>query len=538
VFFHYRSRAFELRAVPNVVRLLDLIVARERPGVGYLRILDILSFSDLQRRVKMRKGTLFSVALLLAAMPLVAMAGVKTVKNHNFIRPPEGLIDHTGDPYISSADLQFTAIPVPDAAPAGRHPGANPEALTVGWVFDNVLYGSNYSAGTLGYGDDYDTINDAPVDILRFNFVGGVNTAGDVVFFDFYGQDGSGGPDFGTYYGFIGVQLPYGGNYAWTLITQVLDPSYTPTLVPDAGWIFGSGGALIGDGSGDWFLTDTAPGIGTEDPAQGGCPGCGAMGEDLRAQFEFDNNFEAPAPNDDCQDATIAVIGATTTGSNAQAESDDQGCLFDLNRLYYGPASPFTNQVWYKITGNGETITADTCDETGTLVQDAALELVCNSCDYPVCLDVNDDAGCGAIGYEASISWCSAPGQTYYIAVTSAYDYGIHNLTVTSDGMACSNPTSCAYCGDGVLAGDEECDDGNNDNLDGCNAGCMLECGDGFRGPVEECDDGNTADGDGCSSTCEFEGSIPTISEWGMLVLGSLLLIGLTVKFRRRTATA
>ncbi|MEE9294111.1 MAG: IPTL-CTERM sorting domain-containing protein [Phycisphaerae bacterium] len=57
---------------------------------------------------------------------------------------------------------------------------------------------------------------------------------------------------------------------------------------------------------------------------------------------------------------------------------------------------------------------------------------------------------------------------------------------------------------------------------------CRLECGNKFREPLEDRDDGNREDGDGCSSTCEFEGSVPTISQWGMLVLGTLLLIGLT----------
>eukprot|EP00961_Rhodomonas_salina_P178565 2408611-Rhodomonas_salina.2 len=38
------------------------------------------------------------------------------------------------------------------------------------------------------------------------------------------------------------------------------------------------------------------------------------------------------------------------------------------------------------------------------------------------------------------------------------------------------------FCGDGVVnnAGAEECDDGNTDSLDGCNASCAVEfCGDG-----------------------------------------------------------
>ncbi|MDC3961666.1 DUF4215 domain-containing protein [Polyangium jinanense] len=118
-----------------------------------------------------------------------------------------------------------------------------------------------------------------------------------------------------------------------------------------------------------------------------------------------------------------------------------------------------------------------------------------------------------------------------------------------------------ATCGNGVLEGNEACDDGNKAAGDGCeldcsftcdntnpdtgdakcddgnpcngaetcsdkhtcdpgpnaadgttcgaskicNAGVCVDdiCGDGFVSPSEECDDGNTADGDGCD-TCKF----------------------------------
>jgi len=73
-----------------------------------------------------------------------------------------------------------------------------------------------------------------------------------------------------------------------------------------------------------------------------------------------------------------------------------------------------------------------------------------------------------------------------------------------------------SVCGDGVLALDEECDDGNLKNLDGCSKECLKEsngviCGDGLRVPMEvedyyeECDDGNNLNGDGCDEFCRIE---------------------------------
>jgi len=85
-------------------------------------------------------------------------------------------------------------------------------------------------------------------------------------------------------------------------------------------------------------------------------------------------------------------------------------------------------------------------------------------------------------------------------------------------------------CGDGQDWRDFECDDGNRNELDGCNFYCEVEvgwlcntglpgvgggtgtadncfnlCGDGRRVSVEGCDDANNANGDGCDGTCVIE---------------------------------
>ena len=77
-----------------------------------------------------------------------------------------------------------------------------------------------------------------------------------------------------------------------------------------------------------------------------------------------------------------------------------------------------------------------------------------------------------------------------------------------------------AVCGDGLINGADECDDGNTANGDGCSSSCVIEdgfectgapsvctpvCGDGLTKGAETCDDGNTANGDCCSSTCQID---------------------------------
>ena len=67
-------------------------------------------------------------------------------------------------------------------------------------------------------------------------------------------------------------------------------------------------------------------------------------------------------------------------------------------------------------------------------------------------------------------------------------------------------------CGDGVVnQQSEQCDDGNNQDGDGCSADCLIEevpipvCGNNVVELPEQCDDGNLEDNDGCSANCTLE---------------------------------
>ena len=88
--------------------------------------------------------------------------------------------------------------------------------------------------------------------------------------------------------------------------------------------------------------------------------------------------------------------------------------------------------------------------------------------------------------------------------VTEVCDYGLASCTVcAADCTEQAGATS--YCGDlAVDAGNgEECDDGNNDDADGCEADCTLPfCRNDIVDPPEECDDGNNTPGDGCENDC------------------------------------
>jgi cysteine-rich repeat protein len=75
-------------------------------------------------------------------------------------------------------------------------------------------------------------------------------------------------------------------------------------------------------------------------------------------------------------------------------------------------------------------------------------------------------------------------------------------------GDGCRSDCTAEVCGDLILDPQEQCDDGNVISGDGCQANCALPiCSDGVVDPGqgEECDDGNLAGGDGCSDTCHVE---------------------------------
>jgi cysteine-rich repeat protein len=91
------------------------------------------------------------------------------------------------------------------------------------------------------------------------------------------------------------------------------------------------------------------------------------------------------------------------------------------------------------------------------------------------------------------------------------YSTGTKQWTWTCSGMnGSSTNASCSmtrlYCGDAATNGTEVCDDGNTNDLDGCQNDCTLHvCGDGVKANSEACDDGNTSNNDTCSSICQIQ---------------------------------
>ena len=92
--------------------------------------------------------------------------------------------------------------------------------------------------------------------------------------------------------------------------------------------------------------------------------------------------------------------------------------------------------------------------------------------------------------------------------VTEGGTMGGSDTQATSDassGTTGGVTMGMAECGNAVVEGAEQCDDGNQTPGDGCEPDCTVTpavCGDGMIDGGEACDDGNTMDGDECSADC------------------------------------
>jgi cysteine-rich repeat protein len=97
--------------------------------------------------------------------------------------------------------------------------------------------------------------------------------------------------------------------------------------------------------------------------------------------------------------------------------------------------------------------------------------------------------------------------------------------------------TSAALDGDTAFIGAPEDDDNGFNSGSAYVFRIITFCGDGSLDPGEECDDGNNDDGDGCAADCTIEQDVPATTYGGMAVAALLLLVASATFLRRRRST-
>ncbi|MCF7844836.1 MAG: DUF4215 domain-containing protein [Kiritimatiellales bacterium] len=219
-------------------------------------------------------------------------------------------------------------------------------------------------------------------------------------------------------------------------------------------------------------------------------------------------------------------------------DDDDPGCYHNQNLItgVYMPNDP--TEEHSPGMGNGLIEGSEECDD-GNLVNDDGCDYQGNieeavTCDcWPqcgngkVCFKFNNSTSTVCASPNASVSnarRCTLSIGTCSLCASESCSpnlvcYANRNKEIAqcvTDGLPLpSGWTDCTeytvyrepYCGDGIPEGDEECDDGDNDNLDICDNQCKVpKCGNGEKEYIEECDDGsdnsNSEDG-ACREDCK-----------------------------------
>ncbi len=173
-----------------------------------------------------------------------------------------------------------------------------------------------------------------------------------------------------------------------------------------------------------------------------------------------------PPASDECETATLIDVPITIEGTTLGSQTKILPTCSNVQNTAPG--------VWYKVIGTGNRLAAHTCLTDPSF--DTKLTVFCSDCDTPRCVTANDNIpGCG---FRSRVEWCTDIGAEYLIFVHGEFsEKGDFVLVVSDNNTPCTNPPDCgvAICGDNVVGGGEECDDGNRNPGDGCDENCMLE---------------------------------------------------------------
>jgi hypothetical protein len=171
--------------------------------------------------------------------------------------------------------------------------------------------------------------------------------------------------------------------------------------------------------------------------------------------------------NDLCLGATTVAIPSVTNGAILSGNADPSPTC---NLIAPGVG------VWYRVVGNGNTLTAHTCNSAVTDLFDTSISVFCGtSCNDLNCVTAASPT-CGPAINSSTVTWCSASGQTYWLLVHSpaapAPPDNNFVLTITN-GAPCGNPVACTCftCTAGSQIEGEPCATAVPDTVNGgCNS--------------------------------------------------------------------
>lgn len=146
--------------------------------------------------------------------------------------------------------------------------------------------------------------------------------------------------------------------------------------------------------------------------------------------------------NNECSMATGPLaVNSTTAGSTTNATMTPSPPLPDNGTCV---TSHTAADVWYTVTGTGNTMTATTCGDF--FDYDTKLTVWCDECEDLTCIGGNDDS-CfsGASGLLSTVEWPSTTGVEYKVMVHGfGSATGNFELTITDDSVVASGQIECS----------------------------------------------------------------------------------------------
>ena len=158
------------------------------------------------------------------------------------------------------------------------------------------------------------------------------------------------------------------------------------------------------------------------------------------------------------------------------------------------------------VCGDGVIDWNEECDDEGeseTCNPNCTLSVCGDTIPNPTAGEACDDGGESA-NCNADCTLAACGDGVLNESAGETCDDGDQNGEPNQCNSTCTGVTA-GVCGNGVVEGDEVCDDG--EETAACNANCTAaSCGDGIHNAAagEACDDGNTSNTDGCLTTCEL----------------------------------
>lgn len=212
----------------------------------------------------------------------------------------------------------------------------------------------------------------------------------------------------------------------------------------------------------------------------------------------------APASFAACDgESMVPDAGAVMDGATDEPDAGDGGSVIDG-----GPPAPTCgadgdecpagicqgDECVPSVCGDGvvDARSGEECDDGNDVPRDGCEPVSCARTRCETAEECSDGEACnGEETCDPSSGLCS-PGTPLAVEAACASDDVASGVCRVADGLPTCVPPAC---GNGVVEGDEQCDDGNTDSNDGCRTTCLFTCV-----ADAQCDDRSVCNG---RETCE-----------------------------------